>query len=508
MKIIGFHIDLKAQMPKFPYICRIIERIADMGYNTVLLEYQDKFPYFGELSFLASPDALTVSQVEEIKRLCRSRNIEIIPMMQCLGHMYWVTRFDKYAHLGEHFAEKGRGSHSLCASKKDSLELFRSLALQVMSLHGDSKYFHIGADEVKFSPLCPDCQGKQQADILAKHYGDALGFVKSKGYTPVMWGDMVLKYDGLADMLPKDTVIMDWDYTGILSEENGREFYGKDYISDKDSHVAFENTKRLLSKGFDVICAPAVRSMGDTVYMPRNAHLDNCVQGAYTAKKSDAYGVIVTSWAVRRVPHILTEPILSATALLCKGEKLTYPDVLSIVSEKYLGENDIEYGKIPFEFATLLNNVQATANLLSSGQDFMDADSGMFLSDSIEKRLCGEKIYKNEKIRKSCTALLNGCHALLEKIKNPDRSEYTEILVKSLESASALGQLFAYLCDNAENGEMLAEAEKCIDILKILPDILSEYYTEFSMPTEYMARLDVYKEYVQQLLTDSKRSTT
>ena len=63
-------------------------------------------------------------------------------------------------------------------------------------------------------------------------------------------------------------------------------------------------------------------------------------------------------------------------------------------------------------------------------------------------------------------------------------------------------ELFAYLCDNAENGEMLAEAEKCIDILKILPDILSEYYTEFSMPTEYMARFDVYKDYIKMLLSE------
>ena len=63
MKIIGIHIDLKAQSMRFEYLLKVLQDMADRGFNTVLLEYQDKFPYWGEYRCLAGEDALTLDEV-------------------------------------------------------------------------------------------------------------------------------------------------------------------------------------------------------------------------------------------------------------------------------------------------------------------------------------------------------------------------------------------------------------------------------------------------------------
>ncbi len=496
----GFHLDLKAQMPKFDYIKKIIGRISDMGYNTLLLEYQDKFPYSGEYSCLSSPDALTREEISEIVALCSSKNIEVIPMVQCLGHMYWVTRFDKFSALGE----CGRGSHSLCASNSGSIELFSALAKDVMAMHPDSKYFHIGADEVKFSDDCPLCSGKDKAQLLAKHYMKALEFVKVCGYIPVMWGDMVVEYDALSDVLPKDTVIMDWDYTGGLSIENADRFYDEaSPVCNADS-VAFKNTKMLIDKGYNVICAPAVRSKGDTVYMPRNVHFDNCIQSVYTAKECGALGFIVTSWAVRRVPHILTEPMLLTASILCDNDTLNYPTVISRIAKEYFDTDNPDTALIPFEFADILGKATDTAELLSSGQDFMDADSGLFLSDSLEKRLESISLAGNAEIKRVYCELAEKSVELIKKIPDKAFSEYTKILINSLLYSRIIADTIIGLCDNSSNNEWLEAMLSRLENLANDFDIFDDYYTEFSMPSEIMARFGVYTDYIRMLLSSGK----
>ncbi len=498
----GFHLDLKAQMPKFSYIMKIIERIADMGYNTLLLEYQDKFPYSGEYSCLSSPDALTRNEIFALKSLCDKRNIEIIPMVQCLGHMYWVTRFDEYASLGEH----GKGSHSLCASNPGSIELFKALARDVMDMHPESKYFHIGADEVKFSDVCQLCSDKKKTEILAEHYKKALEFVKINNFTPVMWGDMIIKYDGLSDILPKDTVIMDWDYTEGLSFENAKRFYGCPSPLCRNAAPAFENTRKLIYKGYNVICAPAVRSMGDTVYMPRNVHFDNCIQSVYTVMECGALGFIVTSWAVRRVPHILTEPILFAASMLADNHKMNYPysDIISHISKEYFGTDNADTALISFEFADILAKARDTAELLSSGQDFMDAVTGHFLSDSLQKRLNGESIYGNGKIRKAYSELSEKATELLKRIPDKNFSEYTKMLANSLIYSIIISDIICGICDNGNDAEYLTGMLSRLERVSEDFDIFDDYYTAYSMPSEKMARFGVYIDYIRMLLSSGK----
>ena len=44
-QIKGLHLDLKAQTLRFSAMCDIVRDAAGWGYNTILLEYQDKFPF-------------------------------------------------------------------------------------------------------------------------------------------------------------------------------------------------------------------------------------------------------------------------------------------------------------------------------------------------------------------------------------------------------------------------------------------------------------------------------
>lgn len=71
------------------------------GANSILLEYEDKFPYENALKYVVAGNAYTKSDIEEIKQLARENNLEIIPLIQTLGHLEFVLKYEHYRHLRE-----------------------------------------------------------------------------------------------------------------------------------------------------------------------------------------------------------------------------------------------------------------------------------------------------------------------------------------------------------------------------------------------------------------------
>uniref|UniRef100_A0A8C5WRD6 Uncharacterized protein n=1 Tax=Laticauda laticaudata TaxID=8630 RepID=A0A8C5WRD6_LATLA len=49
------HLDLKGAAPKVSYLEQIFPLFSKMGANGVLIEYEDMFPFKGELEILRSP---------------------------------------------------------------------------------------------------------------------------------------------------------------------------------------------------------------------------------------------------------------------------------------------------------------------------------------------------------------------------------------------------------------------------------------------------------------------
>ena len=60
------HIDFRAQKLRAEAIPPILRELASLGYNAILMEYMDSFPYEGELAPLRSPDALTKEELASI----------------------------------------------------------------------------------------------------------------------------------------------------------------------------------------------------------------------------------------------------------------------------------------------------------------------------------------------------------------------------------------------------------------------------------------------------------
>jgi hypothetical protein len=310
---------------------------------------------------------------------------------------------------------------------------------------------------------------------------------------------MVVKYEAVAKYLPPKTLVMDWQYHKGLTASGKQRFYGEAEAFTPTDDTAFANTRHLTDLGFDVLTAPALRSMGDSCFLPSAIHLDNCVQAFYTANVTDAKGILVTSWSVRRSPWPLTRPVLWVISRLFQDTDTTLDTALADYALHALGKPDPELGKLPFLLALAIRDAKNTGDFVSSGQDFMDPETGMFLSDSMEKRLQGMDIRNNETVRLAYSRLHHTALAIKRQLPTAD-TEDARWLLWAVDYTLFLSGYVAQLCLRYDDRNWLLGQLTAFDAFRSHIAILSEYYTDFSMPSEYQSRIEIHKEHIRSLL--------
>ncbi|MBQ7921387.1 MAG: family 20 glycosylhydrolase [Clostridia bacterium] len=500
----GIHLDMKAQTLKFPVLRQVIEECAARGFNMVLLEYQDKFPYTGELAELSAPDALTVEQIEEIKALCRDKNMELVPLVQCLGHLEWVTRLEKYASLGEMYPRLKRSSPSLCSSDPESFALVKRITEPVLAMHKESKYFFIGGDEVDVSHECPLCGGKDKGTLLGEYYKKAVQWISGEeGKIPVMWADMVLAYDNIADYLPKETLLVDWEYCKGMTPAQQKRFYGDTEPVAEACDDPFAGAIRLKEKGFRVLTAPALRSWADSTFLPRNVHLDNSVAAFYTAKDHDMDGILVTSWAVRRNHWYLAEPMLCALAELFRDENATARDMERRYAEDAFHSGDTSLVWVQFELGKAVEKAWEAADFISATAIGINAQTGLYPVAHLMYQLNDKEFRGNAEVRDAYRAMAQAGEKAKEAILAAGTpTDAAKLILWSAEMAIFYGTYIAELCDNYKNEAWVSEMQARLDAFAPHIRQLNEYITDFTFTTDYHTHIENHKRFLDWALNE------
>ncbi len=231
LAIRGVHLDLKGCMPRFDYLLDWIRTLASFKINYLLVEYEDKFPYTSHPDVVA-PQALTRDQLQTMLTVARDNYIEVVPLVQCLGHMEFVLKHDRYAPLREAGHE-----FMLCPLEPGAMPLFQELAGEVIEAHPDSRYFHLGADETWALGQCPKCAEyaarESRFSLYVNYVREACRFVSGMGKRPIIWDDMVWREDRpeLIREIPEDVILCDWFYHTYSEKERVFPFADAMWIS-------------------------------------------------------------------------------------------------------------------------------------------------------------------------------------------------------------------------------------------------------------------------------------
>lgn len=247
--------------------------ISPMGYNTVIMQVsgglqyhshpkiwqafeataklgrEGKCPYFPHIG-IADGKPITRELLKEYLDYIRSFGIEIIPEVQSLAHVQYMTHaYPEIAEIAVREVDESVDTreedampskffhHNYCPSNPRSYEILFDILDEIIEVFQPKEYVHMGHDEAIDLGICPLCKDKNHAQMFADDVNKIYAHLAEKGLKMMMWGDMlqpVTKYQTspAIDMIPKDIVLLDFIWYFHL---------------DKDIE------ENLLDKGFQVI---------------------------------------------------------------------------------------------------------------------------------------------------------------------------------------------------------------------------------------------------------------
>ncbi len=211
----SFHLTLgSGYMPTFDWMRRFIIRLGELKINMLVLEYDDRFPWERHPALVAK-GTFSKAQLRELIELARDHFVEIMPLVDSLGHAEQYLIHPEYAHLKELPDEIAE----MCPSNPATFDFITELWEEVLELHPESRYAHITGDEVfRLGGFCPQCAKRHEDGTLSQLYVDYYTrlsrWIIERGKIPVVWGDMLLKYPEALAAFPRDVVITEWSYYG------------------------------------------------------------------------------------------------------------------------------------------------------------------------------------------------------------------------------------------------------------------------------------------------------
>ncbi len=293
----GVHLDLKGLPPTPKRFVELLKLFAAARYNVVLVEWEDSFPWTVDERF-RSPTAYTADDVARFVKTAAELGIDLIPLVQCLGHMENPLSVKGYEHLRE-LPDIESGLNPLAPGAR---ELIQDMVDDVLKLMPDTKHFHLGGDEARTFGLHPDTKAyiekHGKGKLYLHHVEPILDALNRRGVRPILWHDMMVDWesDSLRALAAKCD-LMPWGYDGHPDTTN--------------HHFKSEYIKRFNEHGFTLWGGTAYKGAeGYDADLPDNRlHTENALAWVEVGQRFGFTGVIASAWSRYAVDTIQCNPI-------------------------------------------------------------------------------------------------------------------------------------------------------------------------------------------------------
>ena len=261
---------------------RILDAMSEARLNALLVEYETYFPWSGDNARICAADHLTEADVIQLNASATARGIEIIPLVQVLGHTYHILVHPEYADC----AEDPNCPQQLCPLSPAAFELSKKLIDDTLRLHPNCRHLHIGGDECELLGHCPKCAEYAKVHgigkLFAQYMGKIANYVLSRGVTPIMWHDIALNHPDSLDEFDERVLFNFWHY-GTASHGSAT--------------VHYERLRSRISPS-RIIGSPAARAekyRGALHHSPSSLE-ENILEINRIIAESGGIGTILTDW--------------------------------------------------------------------------------------------------------------------------------------------------------------------------------------------------------------------
>ncbi len=294
------HLDLKGVPPTFSRLLELLEVFTAARYNAILVEWEDMFPWRVDARF-GNATAYTPEQVHRFHEAAAALGLEVIPLIQCLGHIEFVLRHPGYEHLRE-VPDRSDVLNPLAPGAQD---LIRALIDDVLALSPGIKRLHLGGDEAWTLGTHRDTrryiEQHGKGALYLHHVQGLLDLLNGRGIRPLLWHDMMIEWDDASlDRLADSADLVVWGY-GQTPDET-------------EHHYATRYIERFAQRGLTLWGATAYKGADgcDADLPDPDARLRNAQGWADVARRYDMTGLVATAWSRYSHRDVQCEPIDAA----------------------------------------------------------------------------------------------------------------------------------------------------------------------------------------------------
>ena len=158
------HYDTKHFQEKKEYVKKFIRILANYKINMLIWEWEDKLAYQSHPE-IGAPGAFTIEEMQELTRYAQKYHIQIVPLVQGLGHVSFILKHPENKHLRE-IASNNWG---FCPLNEGTYELMFDLLKEAIEATPGSEYIHIGCDETYVLGKGVDCGCKAKMEEIGKY---------------------------------------------------------------------------------------------------------------------------------------------------------------------------------------------------------------------------------------------------------------------------------------------------------------------------------------------------
>ena len=262
----------RGPVPTLDYIKRQIRTEAAFKLN--MHSFYMEHTFASESHPLIGPQggSLTPAEIRELVTYARRYHVELVPEQQTFGHLHKALRLEKYAELaetpyGDVLSPQQEGSYKLIADWYRELnELF------------PGQFFHIGADEtfeLGEGQSREAARARGVGAIYFEHLNRVRDVLKPYNRRLMFWGDIALHHPDLIGNIPKDMIVMNWQYGAR---------------DDFDTSI-----KPFKDAGLEQFVCPGAQNWNQ-IFPNLDAATKNIVNFVRDGQKAGAIGVMNTTW--------------------------------------------------------------------------------------------------------------------------------------------------------------------------------------------------------------------
>lgn len=275
----GVYLDCaRGKVPKLKTLKELAVRLSQWKINELQLYIENVFTFKKHPDIGKGYSPFAPDEILELQRHCKKHHIRLVGSLASFGHLERILELPKYQHLGELAGYRGlAGGTTLCPIDPGSLKLISELYKEFVPLF-EAEDFNACCDETwelgegRSKILAEKIgKGKVYLQFLLKIYDLCQKYDKRMN----IWADIVLKHPELLSKLPKDIVLLNWEY-----EKDGNNIY---------------RTKELAKAGLPFMVCP-----GTSGWLTHGSRIPtsmaNVTNFAEHGRRFGAEGLLNTDW--------------------------------------------------------------------------------------------------------------------------------------------------------------------------------------------------------------------